>query len=565
MGSWITGATRRGMAVAVVAVLVAAGCASDDQDATTTTLADFVVPTSDATSTSRDLEVEGARACNQEPTGAASRAQRVEDSDTDWTVRSFDDTAIRLHWFPAPGASKAEPAPSVLMGPAWSLPGDTSPDGDQLFSAMSISALHDAGYNVLTWDPRGFGESGGEAQLNSPDVEGRDIQVLLDWLAARPEALVDRSGDARVGMVGADYGGVIQLVVAAIDCRVDAIVPSMAYNAAGRALFKVSTLKAGWARILVNVASAGRITPRIQRAYDDTRTGSGLPNQDDLGWFVEIGPGGLVDRIEVPTLFVQGTVDTLSTLEEAVLSYTSLRARGIPTAMVWTCGGHGACLTSPGPEGVAEEATLAWLDRYLRGDTSVDTGPGFRTVDQDGTWWAGDQFPATPDRTITARGSGTLDLVAGGGSGPYSGPRRGGELWGLVGPITPGPADHALEIPIEVPAEGLVVGPPTLRMTYTGTAGPGTMPDRVFVQIVDEDRGVVVGNQVTPIELYLDGRTESKEVPLEIVAQRVEPGSRLTLQVVATSVSFALPRMGGRVAFSELELTLPISDDLRPI
>ena len=47
--------------------------------------------------------------------------------------------------------------------------------------------LADRGYAVLTWTAQGFGRSGGQIHLDSPDYEVKDAQRLLDWLAARPE------------------------------------------------------------------------------------------------------------------------------------------------------------------------------------------------------------------------------------------------------------------------------------------------------------------------------------------------------------------------------------------
>lgn len=58
------------------------------------------------------------------------------------------------------------------------------------------------GYAVLTWTARGFGRSGGEIHLDSPDYEVRDAQRLLDWLAARPEVRTNAAGDPQVGVVG---------------------------------------------------------------------------------------------------------------------------------------------------------------------------------------------------------------------------------------------------------------------------------------------------------------------------------------------------------------------------
>jgi ABC-2 type transport system ATP-binding protein len=121
----------------------------------------------------------------------------------------------------------------VLIGPGWSLPGATlaSEGGDGgtnpvSSGALGVGTLNDAGYNVLTWDPRGFGKSTGTVTVNDPDHEGRDVQVLLDWVAGQPEVRLDADGDPRAGMVGASYGGAIQLTVAGIGCLVDASFPT---------------------------------------------------------------------------------------------------------------------------------------------------------------------------------------------------------------------------------------------------------------------------------------------------------------------------------------------------
>ena len=75
----------------------------------------------------------------------------------DLVVNSFDGTPIVAHWFPNPSLAAGQRAPVVLNGPGWSPPGENNP------STGAIKRLHDLGYNVLTWDPRGFGVSGGEA------------------------------------------------------------------------------------------------------------------------------------------------------------------------------------------------------------------------------------------------------------------------------------------------------------------------------------------------------------------------------------------------------------------
>jgi len=81
----------------------------------------------------------------------------------DDSVTSFDGTKIALHFFPAPQGGKA---PTILEGPGWSMSGatDTSSPTDPTLGVVGLAPLLKAGYNVLTWDPRGFGASGGTAQ-----------------------------------------------------------------------------------------------------------------------------------------------------------------------------------------------------------------------------------------------------------------------------------------------------------------------------------------------------------------------------------------------------------------
>ncbi len=287
----------------------------------------------------------------------------VSGSTTDFTMTSFDGSLIRAHWFPLASTSKAAPAPTVLMGPGWGMGGDTNAaptgaGGEGVFGTLSIAGLHAHGYNVLTWDPRGFGASTGTVTVDDPKFEGRDVQRLLDWLASLPGVELDRPGDARVGMAGGSYGGGIQLVTAATDCRVDAIVPWIAWHSLGTSLYKAGVAKTGWGNLLFSIASSRQLDPRI-RSSEAASMARGAVTAADVQWYVSHGPGTLIERITAPTLFVQGTVDTLFTLDEAVTNYRMLRARKVPTAMLWYCGGHGVCLTPQGDAGAASRATLA--------------------------------------------------------------------------------------------------------------------------------------------------------------------------------------------------------------
>ncbi len=489
----------------------------------------------------------------------------VPSSETDADVVSFDRTEIRTHWFPLPGADAASPAPTVLMGPGWSLAGDTDVDAVGVLGAIDIRSLQAAGYNVLTWDPRGFGASTGVAQVNSVDAEARDVQQLLDWISTKPEVQLDAERDPTVGMVGGSYGGGIQLVTAAIDCRVDALVPIVAWHSLRTSLYKAETVKTGWATKLTDASATGRVDPHVTSARD-TGLATGRLSDEDVQWFEDRGPAELVDRITVPTLFIQGTVDTLFTLDEGVTNYLVLEGNGVPVAMLWYCDGHGVCLTDPGDAARVSDAAIAWLDRYVKDDASVDTGPGFDVIDQHGVRYTAERYTPSDGVALTATGSGHLDLVHGGGAGPIRLPEGDGSLLGgLVQPITPARATNAVDVVLEVDGgPHLVVGAPEVTIDYRGTAGTGDRPQRIFAQLVDETTGVVIGNQITPIPVVLDGQQHRVTVPLEMVAFSAEPGSRIVLQLVATTVAYAEPQLGGSIDLEHVELSLPVSTELEP-
>ena len=105
-------------------------------------------------------------------TGHSEPARGQAASARDVTITSFDGTKIAAHWFPGKGVSAGKPAPTILEVPGWSQPGDSASGGGpgpgQLFGVLGIGNFIAHGYNVLTWDPRGFGQSEGTVQSEEP-------------------------------------------------------------------------------------------------------------------------------------------------------------------------------------------------------------------------------------------------------------------------------------------------------------------------------------------------------------------------------------------------------------
>ncbi|SCL14293.1 ABC-2 type transport system ATP-binding protein [Micromonospora rhizosphaerae] len=287
------------------------------------------------------------------------------------------------------------------------------------------------GYAVLTWTARGFGRSGGEIHLDSPDYEVRDAQGLLDRLAARPEIRTDAAGDPRVGVVGGSYGGGLALLLAAQDRRVDAIVPMITWNDLSRAFLPESTGKAptegvfkkGWAGIffggggsagsgpagLSGTAAAqpegapaaggppsprpgsgpgsgrapggaadpscGRFAADVCAAYLRIAT-TGRADAEAVALLRRSSPAGVLDRITAPTLLVQGEADSLFPLAEADANARGIAAAGTPVRVAWFTGGHDG---GEGPQSDSDRVrflTAQWLDHYVKGEGD-DPGEGF--------------------------------------------------------------------------------------------------------------------------------------------------------------------------------------------
>jgi ABC-2 type transport system ATP-binding protein len=477
------------------------------------------------------------------------------------SVRSFDGTKLHVNFFTAAGLRHGHRAPTVLMGPGWGSPGDANANDSTVPSlgTVGVGTLRRAGFNVVTWDPRGFGKSGGTVEVDSPKFEGRDVSSLISWLARQPQARLDHRGDPRVGMAGGSYGGGIQLVAAAIDHRIDAIVPDIAWNSLVTSLYKNNTGKLGWAGLLYLAGhAAGRLNPLIGESYQAQAAGTPL-TAAELGFYRSRGPGNLVTKITAPTLLVQGTADNLFTLQEAVTNYETLRRHGVPVKMLWFCGGHGICLTNPGKTSLITTDTIGWLDRYLKDEPKRTTGPVFQWVDQNGAEHIGPDYPLAAAAPLSATGSGTLTLSTTGGSGPAPVVPSAGPLAAAVAPITPAKAANAVNVTVGAPAHpSLVVGAPTLSLTYHGLSGTGgPVSTSVYAQVVDDTTGKLLGNQVTPIPVTLDGATHTMTIPLEILSATDRPGEHFTVQIAASTVAYQTQRATGAVDFSRIHVVLP--------
>src|SRR3954471_3352455 len=203
-----------------------------------------------ATAAVAALSAVPARAADPAPQFTATRG----------VITSFDGTDIVYNYFVPSGVSAAHPVPVVMRTHGWGGSGEQA-------SNLSGTAkkLLSGGYALITWDSRGFGQSGGEANVDDPNIEGRDASKLIDFLATRPEIAQNAPGDPVIGMTGGSYAGGIQLALAAYDHRVDAIAPEITWNDLRYSLFPHNVIKFGWDSLLYGAglatAASGGLSP----------------------------------------------------------------------------------------------------------------------------------------------------------------------------------------------------------------------------------------------------------------------------------------------------------------
>ncbi|WP_433653509.1 alpha/beta fold hydrolase [Micromonospora zamorensis] len=449
--------------------------------------------------------------------------------------------------------------------------------------------LAERGLAVLTWSAQGFGNSGGEIHLNSPDWEVSDAARLLDWLAARPEIRKDAPGDPRVGVVGASYGGALALLLAGYDARVDAIVPMTTWNDLANSLFPDSVrgdpaagvFKRQWAGIMFGPdeedtdavpdsatvdPQCGRFARDVCQAYLDMAVTGSLSGQT-LALLRRSSPAAVANRIQAPTLLVQGAADSLFPLSEADATARALTAAGTSVRVAWFTGGHDRDPAPRSDRDRVQRLTVEWLDHYLLGrgippaaEFSYSRITSFTTAqltqaDLTGEGLVTDGFTVRDYPSMTTSGAElTLDSSVQTIFQPANGipaaisalaPMLGTGVGGLgssrVGASVEVDGQHANfdSAPLAVARD--VVGSPRIPLRVASATGKAVL----FVKLYDVDPAGHASSWGLVAPVRLDGLPRSVTqatpvtVPLPIVADRIGAGHRLRVTVATTDSAYA--------------------------
>jgi ABC-2 type transport system ATP-binding protein len=272
----------------------------------------------------------------------------------------------------------ATPAPAVLL--AHGFGGSKNDVADQ------AQLLADAGFVVLAYSARGFGESTGLISMNSPDFEVADASALIDHLASLDTVSKESIDDPVVGVAGGSYGGALALLLAGYDDRVDAIAADITWNDLESSLFGQGMIDADspgvykqlWTSIFFSSGLdtppgqadiCGRFSPEWCAAYTYAAT-NGKVSDELRDLMRQSSPASITNRITVPTLLGGGQADSLFPLQQVNANAEQIRATNseTPVKVIWHAQGH---------DGGANESerltalTQSWFHKYLNNGPSV--------------------------------------------------------------------------------------------------------------------------------------------------------------------------------------------------
>lgn len=309
----------------------------------------------------------------------------LERRDIDGTIVSDDGTVIHFTAF-LPDLEPNEAAPLVLHshGYGGSRLTSLSPDGgdDEFIGDAPAEAAFLARENgaiVVSYDQRGFGDSGGQVELMNPEKEGRDFINLLDRIDREYDDFILRSASdrsPRVGTLGLSYGGGYQWIAGSIDDRVDAMVPLTTWQDLRYSLQPNDVPKTTWLFLLQAIGIPGSEGDQSEDIYRNfVRTL--IPGVDVEEEFAETlsrhslraycegfnqDAGGIP---QADTLIIQGVEDTLFNMNESLDAFECLREADRESHLLVQRLGHIVPVAekTPGPTGFATERFLQCGDQ----------------------------------------------------------------------------------------------------------------------------------------------------------------------------------------------------------
>ncbi|WP_432108152.1 alpha/beta fold hydrolase [Streptomyces sp. AA1529] len=446
--------------------------------------------------------------------------------------------------------------PLIVLPTSWATP--------QIEYFAQARKLADSGYVVVTYNSRGFWQSGGRIETGGPkDIA--DASRVIDWALAHTPADEDR-----VGMGGVSYGAGISLLAAGHDPRIKAVTALSGWADLIGAIYSGRTQHLQAAGLLgASGGLTGRPSAELREILADFLS-SDLDKEDEMiAWGKKRSPATYLDRINdngAAIMLGNAWNDSIFPPNQYADFYEKLRG---PKRLEFRPGDH-ATAEAAGLLGLPNDTwshARRWFDRYLKGERNgIATEAPVQLKSRSGGGYEG--FGSWRE---VSTGSRTVPLD--GTRKPATGKNSGAD-GGTV--LLTGVLDQFLKLPPLVyvpllprsraavwqseryPGKTAVRGTPTLHTTVTSTSANGTYYAYLY------DVGPLgTGKLITHAPHTFHDRTPGKPFPVDLelfsTAYDVPRGHRLAVVVDTVDPLYAEYNPDG----ARLEFTSPAHDPSR--
>ncbi|MFJ5266368.1 alpha/beta fold hydrolase [Streptomyces sp. NPDC088387] len=260
------------------------------------------------------------------------------------------------------GAERTARHPLIVLPTSWGLP--------QVEYLAQARKLADSGYVVVSYNVRGFWQSGGEIEVAGPP-DWADASRVIDWALANTP-----SDPGHIGMGGVSYGAGISLLAAAHDPRIKAVAALSGWADLIDSIYSGRTqhVQAG---ALLNGAGVltGRPSAELQQVFEDFFASNLEKEPELIAWGKKRSPASYLDRINdhgTAVMLANAWGDTIFPPNQYAGFYEKLT---VPKRLQLRPGDH-ATAEATGLFGLPNDVwtdTARWFDHYLKGaDNGVD-------------------------------------------------------------------------------------------------------------------------------------------------------------------------------------------------
>ncbi|QES09235.1 alpha/beta fold hydrolase [Streptomyces venezuelae] len=271
-------------------------------------------------------------------------------------------TVLKANVVSPAGSAAGARHPLIVLPTSWAMP--------QIEYLAQAQQLADSGYIVVSYNSRGFWQSGGEIETAGPkDIA--DASKVIDWALAHTAA-----DPANIGMAGVSYGAGISLLAAAHDPRIKAVAALSGWADLIESIYSGRTQHLQAAALLGGAGYlTGRPGPELKEILGDFLSSNLAKEEDMIAWGRQRSAAEQLDRINAngaAIMLGNAWGDTIFPPNQYASFFEKLTG---PKRLEFRPGDH-ATAEATGLLGLPNDTWTSahrWFDRYLKGvDNGID-------------------------------------------------------------------------------------------------------------------------------------------------------------------------------------------------